>query len=169
MLRSPFFCFIFFLLFLSCKETKTLSGNSTSVSEEGYLLREKGIFNFKNKNFNSAFYNFNKSKIAFEITKDSSNIVYNLIQMASIQQINGDYYGSKETLTEALPYVKNRDVYSAAINNFFGIADKELSLYNDAISNYKEALKDCKDEISKQPSLNNIAVVYIHQKNITKL
>ena len=164
MLRSPFFCFIFFLLFLSCKETKTLSGNSTSVSEEGYLLREKGIFNFKNKNFNSAFYNFNKSKIAFEITKDSSNIVYNLIQMASIQQINGDYYGSKETLTEALPYVKNRDVYSAAINNFFGIADKELSLYNDAISNYKEALKDCKDEISKQPSLNNIAVVYIHQK-----
>ncbi|MFG4003828.1 tetratricopeptide repeat-containing sensor histidine kinase [Flavobacterium aquidurense] len=84
--------------------------------------------------------------------------------MASIQQINGDYYGSKETLTEALPYVKNRDVYSAAINNFYGIADKELSLYNDAISNYKEALKDCKDEISKQPSLNNIAVVYIHQK-----
>ena len=102
--------------------------------------------------------------MAFETTKDSSNIVYNLIQMASIQQINGDYYGSKETLTETLPYVKNRDVYSAAINNFFGIADKELSLYNDAISNYKEALKDCKDEISKQPSLNNIAVVYIHQK-----
>ena len=47
--------------------------------------------------------------------------------MANIQQINGDYYGSKETLTEALPYLKKKDVYSAAINNLFGIADKELS------------------------------------------
>lgn len=164
MLRSPFFCFLFFLLFLSCKESTTPSVNPLQVSEEGFSLREKGIINFEKKNFNSAFYNFNKSKIRFESTKDSTNIIFNLIQMASIQQINGDYYGSKETLTEALPYVKNRDVYSAAINNFYGIADKELSLYNDAISNYKEALKDCKDEISKQPSLNNIAVVYIHQK-----
>ncbi|MFH6956683.1 ATP-binding protein [Flavobacterium aquidurense] len=164
MLRSPFFCFIIFLTLLSCKETTTPSGNSTSVSEEGYLLREKGILNFKNKNFNSAFYNFNKSKIAFETTKDSSNIVYNLIQMASIQQINGDYYGSKETLTEALPFLKKKDIYSAAINNFFGIADKELSIYNDAIYYYKEALRDCTDEVSKQSPLNNIAVVYIQQK-----
>ncbi|MFC6244016.1 tetratricopeptide repeat-containing sensor histidine kinase [Flavobacterium psychroterrae] len=88
--------------------------------------------------------------------------------MASIQQINGDYYGSKETLTEALPYIKKKDVYSAAINNFFGIADKELSLYNDAIFYYQEAIKDCKDEISKQSPLNNIAVVYIQQKKYDK-
>ena len=78
-----------------------------------------------------------------KLLKDSVNIVYNLIQMASIQQINGDYYGSKETLTEALPYIKKKDIYSASINNFFGIADKELSLYNDAIFYYNEAIKDC--------------------------
>ncbi|WP_317048303.1 tetratricopeptide repeat-containing sensor histidine kinase [Flavobacterium araucananum] len=84
--------------------------------------------------------------------------------MATIQQINGDYYGSKETLTESLPYIKKKDVYSAAINNLFGIADKELSLYNDAIFYYKEALKECTDEASKQYPLNNIAVVYIQQK-----
>ncbi|WP_394773452.1 ATP-binding protein [Flavobacterium sp.] len=84
--------------------------------------------------------------------------------MATIQQINGDYYGSKETLTEALPYIKKKDIYSAAINNFFGIADKELSLYNDAVFYYKEALKDCTDEICKQSPLNNIAVLYIQQK-----
>ncbi|MGE6356754.1 tetratricopeptide repeat-containing sensor histidine kinase [Flavobacterium sp. NPDC079362] len=88
--------------------------------------------------------------------------------MANIQQINGDYYGSKETLTEALPYLKQKDVYSAAINNLFGIADKELSLYNDAIFYYQEALKDCTDEASKQSPLNNIAVVYIHQKKYDK-
>ncbi|KQO21603.1 histidine kinase [Flavobacterium sp. Leaf82] len=164
MLRSPFFCFLIFLIFLSCKETTTSSIHKKTVSEEGYNLREKGISNLENKNFNSAFYYFNKSKIAFESTKDSSNITYNLTQMATIQQINGDYYGSKETLTEALPYIKKKDIYSAAINNLFGIADKELSLYNDAIFYYKEALKDCTDEASKQYPLNNIAVVFIEQK-----
>jgi signal transduction histidine kinase/tetratricopeptide (TPR) repeat protein len=164
MLRSPFFCFIILLILLSCKEATTSSLHKKTVSEEGYNLREKGISNLENKNFNSAFYYFNKSKIAFEFTKDSTNITYNLTQMATIQQINGDYYGSKETLTEALPYIKKKDIYSAAINNLFGIADKELSLYNDAIFYYKESLKDCTDEASKQYPLNNIAVVFIEQK-----
>ncbi|TEB40598.1 tetratricopeptide repeat protein, partial [Flavobacterium circumlabens] len=81
-----------------------------------------------------------------------------------IQQINGDYYGSKETLTESLPYLKNDNNYAVAINNFFGIADKELSLYDDAILYYKKAIKDSKDTLSKQAPLNNIAVVYIKQK-----
>ncbi|WP_317041414.1 tetratricopeptide repeat-containing sensor histidine kinase [Flavobacterium chungangense] len=88
--------------------------------------------------------------------------------MASIQQINGDYYGSKETLTEALPYIKKKDIYSASINNYFGIADKELSIYHDAIYYYNEAIKDCETEIAKQSPLNNIAVVYILQKKYDK-
>lgn len=168
MLRSPFFCFLFFLLFLSCKEENIKPVGITPTRSEGLNLRKTGLENFTNKNFNSAFYNFNKSKIVFETLKDSANIVFNLIQMASIQQINGDYYGSKETLTEALPYIKNKDIYSAAINNYFGIADKELSLYNDAIYYYTEAIADCTDEASKQSPLNNIAVIYIHQKNYNK-
>ncbi|WP_317235686.1 ATP-binding protein [Flavobacterium pectinovorum] len=88
--------------------------------------------------------------------------------MASIQQINGDYYGSKETLTEALPYIKKKDVYSASINNLFGIADKELAIYDDAIYYYNEAIKDCTDSFSKQFPLNNIAVVNIQQKKYDK-
>nr|WP_316928765.1 ATP-binding protein [Flavobacterium sp. F52] len=88
--------------------------------------------------------------------------------MAAIQQINGDYYGSKETLTEALPYINQKDVYSAAINNYFGIADKELSIYEDAVYYYKEALKECKDSICKKAPLNNIAVIYILQNKYDK-
>ena len=168
MLRSPFFCFITFLFFLSCKKENTKPIDKTSIIKVAVEFQERGMANFQNKNFNTAFYSFNKSKINFEKIKDSVHIVYNLIQMANIQQINGDYYGSKETLTEALPYVSKKDVYSAAINNFFGIADKELSLYNDAVFYYKEALKDCTDEASKQSPLNNIAVVYIHQKEYDK-
>ncbi|WP_347343862.1 ATP-binding protein [Flavobacterium sp. LC2016-01] len=139
-----------------------------SIKKEAKKNQEKGLADFAKKNFSTAFYNLNKSKIAFENSKDSANLVYNLILMANIQQINGDYYGSRETLTEALPYVKKKDVYSAAINNFFGIADKELSNYDDAIYYYNEGLKDCSDSLCKESILNNIAVVYINQKKYDK-
>ncbi len=164
MLRSPFFCLLMVLFFFSCKEKTTVSPKVNLRLDEAYQIRDKGIADFQNKNYNSAFYNFNKSKILSETVKDSSNIVYNLIQMASIQQINGDYYGSKETLTEALPFVKKKDVFTVSINNFFGIADKELSLYNDAIYYYNEAIKDAENDVSKFSPLNNIAVIYIEQK-----
>ncbi|UWY28109.1 ATP-binding protein [Flavobacterium sp. TR2] len=168
MLRSPFFYLLTFLFFFSCKE-KTIAPAKVDLNREKALkLRDLGIENLQSKNYNGAFYNFNKSKLDFEILKDSANIVYNLIQMASIQQINGDYYGSKETLTEALPYVKKKDIYSVSINNFFGIADKELALYDDAIYYYKEAIKDAENNVSKFSPLNNIAVIYIEQKKYEK-
>ncbi|MCD0471430.1 ATP-binding protein [Flavobacterium sp. JAS] len=164
MLRSPFFCLFIFLLFLSCKEEKPTPIKSNKSKEYGSALQEKAVDHFKKSNYNSAFYYFNKSKIIFETIKDSANIVFNSIQMANIQQINGDYYGSKETLTEVLPYTKKDYNYSAAVNNLFGIADKELSLYNDAIHYYSQAVKGVTDSISAQSPLNNIAVVYIKQK-----
>ncbi len=168
MIRSPFFCLFIFLFCISCNEKKIVKLPPDSSKKEGKFLQEKAMANFQKNNFNSAFYYFNKSKITFEIAKDSANIVFNVIQMANIQQINGDYYGSKETLTEALPYVKNDNNYIVAINNFYGIADKELSLYDDAAFYYKQALKDATDSISKQSPLNNIAVVYIKQKKYDK-
>ena len=168
MLRSPFFYLLIIFFFFSCKE-KTIAPAKVDLNrEEAFKLRDLGITNLQNKNYNSAFFNFNKSKLGFEILKDSANIVYNLIQMASIQQINGDYYGSKETLTEALPYVKKKDIYTVSINNFFGIADKELALYDDAIYYYNEAIKDAENNVSKFSPLNNIAVIYIEQKKYEK-
>lgn len=168
MLRSPIFCIFIFLFFLSCKEKTVVKLPPDSSKKEGKFLQQKAMDNFQKSNFNSAFYYFNKSKITFEISKDSANIVFNIIQMANIQQINGDYYGSKETLTEALPYVKNDHNYIVAVNNLFGIADKELSIYDDAIFYYNKAIKDAENELFKQSPLNNIAVVYIKQKKYDK-
>jgi len=168
MLRSPIFCFILFVFFLSCNEKTTVEIQPNSFKKEARFLQEKAMANFQKSNFNSSFYYFNKSKIAFETSKDSANIVFNLIQMANIQQINGDYYGSKETLTEALPYTNKNNDYGAAINNLFGIADKELSIYDDAVYYYKQAINEVKDDVLKQSPLNNIAVVYIKQKKYDK-
>ena len=168
MLRSPFLFVLTILFFTSCKEETTVSIKPDNSKKEAKLLQEKALNELQKSNYNSAFYLFNKSKLIFEALKDSSNIVFSSIQMASIQQVNGDYYGSKETLTEAFPYIKNDNNYIVAVNNLFGIADKELSLYHDAIFYYNQAVKDAKDEASKQSPLNNIAVIYIKQKKYDK-
>lgn len=168
MLRSPFFYFIILLFLFSCQKKKTITTNSKSIQEEAFSLRDKAIENKAKQNFNVAFYEFNKSKQLFETLKDSVNIGYILIEMGMIQQVNGDYYGSKETVTEALLYVKKNSAYTACINNALGIADKELSLYSDAIFYYKESAKDYTDSIEKQSPISNIAPIYIHQKKYDK-
>ncbi|WP_369819544.1 ATP-binding protein [[Flexibacter] sp. ATCC 35103] len=155
-------------MLFSCKEKKNVNSNNESIRKEAITLRNIANENHDKQNFNTSFYQFNKSKKLFETIKDSANIGYTLTIMALIQQVNGDYYGSKETVTEALPYVKKKSVYTAAINNILGIADKELSLYDDAIVYYKTAADDFKDPIDKRGPLSNIGAVYIQQKKYDK-
>lgn len=163
MLRSPFFYFLIFLFF-SCKEKKSSTVNTEPTRKLALSLRDKADINYEKQNLNTAFYEFNKSKTLFESLKDSANIAYVLIRMATLQQINGDYYGSKESLTEALPYSLNRFNYIPIINNYLGIADKELSLYNDAIFYYKKSIETYENPYDKLTPLSNIAALYIHQK-----
>ncbi|KAF2079015.1 ATP-binding protein [Flavobacterium sharifuzzamanii] len=164
MLRSPFFYFFVLLFLFSCNKKKINNLGTESIRKEALNLRDKADDNFAKQNLSTAFYQFNKSKILFETLKDSINISYTLIQMSSIQQINGDYYGSKETVTDALSYVEKSKPHLACINNILGIADKELSLYDDAIIYYKKSVNNYKSPIEKQIPLNNIAAVYIQQK-----
>ncbi|WP_317131764.1 tetratricopeptide repeat-containing sensor histidine kinase [Flavobacterium resistens] len=139
-----------------------------ALEKKALKIRNKGIKTLEKENYDSAFYYFNKSISLYKKNADSANIVYVLSQIANIQQINGDYYGSKETLTETLPYIRKKDVYSAYINTLFGIAEKELSNYKDAIYYYNASIKDYDDPESKKYNLNNIAVVYINQKKYDK-
>ncbi|WP_026728147.1 ATP-binding protein [Flavobacterium denitrificans] len=168
MLRSPFFYLIIILTLFSCKEKKTATPNTEAIQKEALRIRNIGVENFNKQNFSEAFHDFNKSKILYQTLKDSANIGYILIQIAGIQQVNGDYYGSKETVTEASTYFKKKSVYTAFINTLLGIADKELSLYNDAIFYYKEAAKEYKDPIAKLDPLSNIGPIYIKQKKYDK-
>lgn len=168
MLRSPFFYFFILLFLFSCKEKETINLKNKSIQKEAFALRNKAIESFDQQKFNSSFYQFNKSKALYETIKDSANISYILIRIAEIHQINGDYYGSKEIVTEALPYIKKKGDYTASINTKLGVADKELSLYDDAIYYYKLAASEYTDPLLKQAPIQNIAAVYIHQKKYDK-
>lgn len=163
MLRSPFFYLIILISLFSCKEKKIVKIDTELIRKNALNLRDTADVNYEKQKLNTAFYQFNKSKTLFETIKDSANITYVLIRMASIQQINGDYYGSKETITEALPYAPDKFNNIPTINNFLGIADKELSLYNDAIFYYKKSIETFTNPIDKLTPLSNIAALYIHQ------
>ncbi|WP_286970010.1 tetratricopeptide repeat-containing sensor histidine kinase [Flavobacterium sp. UBA4854] len=167
MLRSPFFYCIILLLLFSCEEKKPVNPDNESIRKEALFLRNKAIESFDKQDFNTSYNLYNKSKALYEIIKDSANISYILLKIADIHQRNGDYYGSKEIITEALPYIK-KGVYSASANNALGIADKELSLYDDAIFYYKKAANEYTDLLLKQAPIQNIAAVYIYQKKYDK-
>jgi signal transduction histidine kinase len=170
MLRSPIFVLLFLTAFISCnKKSKNTSNKLTKTTiQQADKLSHLGDLLYNNKKFDSAFYYYNNAKNIYEIEKDSSYIAYNSIQMARIQQTFGDYFGSEQTLTETLQYIKNNEQYQAAAYNLFGISSKELSNNEDAIRNYNKVFELSKDSLSKVTPINNIAIVYINQKKYNK-
>lgn len=168
-MRSLILVLFFLTAFVSCqKETKVLiatDSNKDTLNESlAIKFADLGDSQYAVKQFDSAYYYYNKSKALFDILQDSSYVAYNLIQLARIQQTFGDYGSSEETLTEVLPYIENNLPYQNATNNLFGIAAKELKNYDDAVAYYTNVLTATNDSILKVTPLNNIAAVYIEQK-----
>ena len=95
--------------------------------------------NYANQKLDSAFYFYNRSKILSELENDSLIIVYNLVQMAVIQEVFGDYVGSEKNLIEVLPYSQGNLLYQASAFNQLGISSKQLFNYEDASYYYDKA------------------------------
>ena len=120
---------------------------------------------FANSQYNSAFFYYNKSKLACDPSKDKTKIIYSLLKMAAIQQIQGDYASSETTATEAIPFFdKTTDnQYKVAIYNTLGINYEKLFDYNNAIYYYNQAFNLSENELAKAILKNNIAVVYMEK------
>ena len=173
MLRSPFFILMLLLSVVSCQKSAKTRIDTAKKQESQKEIKAQNYsglgdsFSRDNK-MDSAFYYYLKSTELFKEEGDSTYVAYNLVGMAHIQQTYGDYYSSEETLTEALPYLKNDSQYLVAANNLFGIAAKELKNYDDAVGYYSTILKTVKDSVARVAVLNNIATVYMEQKNYKK-
>ncbi|MFV8333153.1 tetratricopeptide repeat-containing sensor histidine kinase [Flavobacterium sp. GSP14] len=161
------------LSILSCQKSVKTGVDTSKKQESQKEIKAKnysalGDFFSRDNKMDSAFYYYLKSTELFKEEGNSAYVAYNLVGMAHIQQTYGDYYSSEETLTEALPYLKNDSPYLVAANNLFGIAAKELKNYDDAVSYYSTILKTVKDSVARVAVLNNIATVYMEQKNYKK-
>lgn len=114
----------------------------------------------------SAFTNYNTSKNYFLKVQDSSWVGRNLLNMATIQKDQNDFFGSKETIAEALQYLKQDiDVtYIADCYNVLATDHRKLINYSDAIKYYLLALKTTNSEKEKLSYKNNLAATYIDNK-----
>ena len=110
----------------------------------------------------SAFVRYNRSKTYYQREKDSSWIGKNLLNMANIQQAQSDFFGSKETLTEALQYFgeKSKNETASAFSTL-GTNHRKLFNYKDAETYFLKAIALTESEENGLSIKNNLAVTYI--------
>ncbi|MCL5246502.1 hypothetical protein M4I21_11820 [Cellulophaga sp. 20_2_10] len=144
------------------KKGKTNLGNT-------YYLKAY-YFNAIANNIDSAFVNYNLSKNQYKAFNDSSLIGKNLISMGMIQKNKSDFFGSKETITEALHYLKpNKDSTTVALA-YSTLAGNHRKLLNfdDAELYYKKAFSLATNPETILKYKNNLAASYIDNKEYPK-
>lgn len=154
------------LLFLGTMTT-LLSCNKQSSSEKNnnyYHYLDKGLAKDQLKQWDSAFYYYNKAK---ELAVEPDDKVYVLLQMAIIQQQVGDFYGSEETATIAYKN-STSSTYLPYIYNTLGIAFLEQDNFNEAIQYYNKVYNNTLNNLDKAIVKNNLAVVYLEKKEFQK-
>ncbi|HBI02174.1 MAG TPA: tetratricopeptide repeat protein [Flavobacterium sp.] len=164
MKRKLSFCFpiLFAVLFVfnGCEKT-AMNKTEKNHSEKGYQNRKKAETFLEKQMQDSAFYYFNLSKEDFLQKQDSLNVAYNLLMMAQLQKISGDYNGCEATTTEALPFLKADDTtYLPEAYNLIGMCHQELFNYAKAIEFFSKAILLSNDKLNQSIYKNNRAVVY---------
>ncbi|SFW55333.1 tetratricopeptide repeat-containing sensor histidine kinase [Cellulophaga fucicola] len=121
-------------------------------------------------NIDSAFVNYNLSKNQYKAVNDSSWIAKNLISISNIQKNKSDFFGSKETITEALQYlIPDKDSITVAhAYNSLATNHRKLLNFNDAELYYKKAINLTTNPNSALTYKNNLAASYISAKKYTK-
>lgn len=118
----------------------------------------------------SAFVNYNHSKNQFQLIKNKSWIGKALLHMGLIQQNQSDFFGSKETITEALQYLNKEKDTNYIVSSFNGLATNHRKLLNheDAIKYYKKALAFSVNKADRIVINNNLSATYIDNKNYSE-
>lgn len=95
------------------------------------------------KDQDSAFYYLNKAKELFQKRNDSFGLGKSLVNMAIIQEKEGDNFGSIETSLLASQFLKEKDTshYGFLFCNYnnLGVASGSLQNYNNAKKFYDKA------------------------------
>ena len=159
-------------LLIHGKRLLTHTGQTKNLIVQGKYFHLLGYYQSKVKlNLDSAFYYQNQAKNRFIAANDSTNAGRRLLSMGILQHNRNDFFGSKETLIEALQYfsvANNNSKYRASILNELAVNHRKLLNYSDAISYYIEAIKITNSNKSKLAYKNNLATTYIDNREFKK-
>ena len=159
-----------FLALQSCekKPLKTPKKQDNKVKINRLILL--GETKYQKMEFDSSYYYFNKVRSLCDVKKDTSEIIYSLINIAAIEQNQGNYYESENTVTKAIPLLINnkKSSHHWGIYTTLGINYMFLHDYKRAIYYHNKASKLKTDKTRIQDSKNNIALVYMEQQDYQK-
>lgn len=122
------------------------------------------------QNPDSAFVRYNNSKYYYQQMGDSGGVGRNLLNMGNIQKAKADYFGSKETLTEAIQYLEVSQDFNtiASAYNTLGTDHRKLYNYEDALNYYFKAIQTSESKEDVLIYKNNLAAVYMDLKDFRK-
>lgn len=158
--------FLVLLTSFSCQKKVNNNNKQTNTKAEVKKLIAVGDRFYENKQFDSAFHYYNKSKSICNPKIDPENYVTSLNNMADIQQNHGDYTGSESIATKAIPYLRGIKNPKHQWNSYtiLGINYLNTYDYNNALLYFNKALALKTSHWRKQAAKNNIAIVYMLQK-----
>jgi signal transduction histidine kinase len=167
----PIFILALLLIFtiFSCKKQQAVSKKSKIDTAYNANINRAEKY-FASNQYDSALYYYTKIKSNSDTNKESEKIIYSLLKIATIQQIQTDYTGSESTATESISLFKKStdSYYKVAIFNLLGINYKNIFDYDNAIAYYKKAINLSQDKFQKAIIQNNIAVIYMDKQNYKK-
>ncbi|MHC0448330.1 tetratricopeptide repeat-containing sensor histidine kinase [Flavobacterium sp. 3-218] len=169
-IQFSLYILLVFMFFFACENKKKNTAKITNDNAEIEKAIHAADSFYKNKEFDSAFYFYNKVRTKCNLNRDAKKYVYCMYYMSEIQQDHQDYIGSTATANETIPYLnKVKDpnyvwnIYSVLGRNYYYTYD-----YPTAIYYYSKAFTLNTDRINKLEAKNNIAAIYIKQHQYNK-
>lgn len=154
--------FLFFLL-IYC--TKKDSEQEKTVGD--YYYKKAEIY-YSQKKYSNSFVFFNSAFQDFLITNHKEKASQALAYQAIIQTIEGDYFGSEKTATDALKILQkakiSNDGLLVSIYNQIALNKEYQKDFTASTYWYKLAKEKNKDPYNSLVILNNIAVTFYEQK-----
>ncbi|MDC6366674.1 MULTISPECIES: ATP-binding protein [Flavobacteriaceae] len=151
------------LLLTSAVKSNHLNYQAKGESNLAYDFREL-------QQLDSAFYYYQKSKNSYLKLADSNQVGIKLFEIGKIQYRQNDFYGSKESITEALTFFNNEKdkTYQIWCWNELGNNYASLDDFENAKNNYKKAIRFEEKLVDKIKYVNNLAVLYSDNQNYPK-
>lgn len=159
-LKIGFLAFLF--LVTSCKNKEENPALDSNLEQAEHL--------FASKQYRKAYFYYNQSFLYNKEQHYTKRVVFNLLRMAHIENIECDYIGSEATTTQAITLFDNAIPIPYQTNAYIslGLNYMHLANYEEAKKMFEKAIQITDDALTIFISKNNIAYLFIKQKEYQK-